>query len=322
MRVVKGLTDILRIRVGHASDLEGLTGCTAILFEGGAVAGVDIRGSATGTGEVDVLSPLHVSGRIDAVVLAGGSAFGLEAASGVRRVLEKRGIGFPTAAGKVPLVVSAILYDLALGSASARPTREMGALAAESATDAPVAEGNIGAGTGASVGKLFGMERAMKGGIGSATVPLTGRFAGIQVAALVATNAFGDILDASGAILAGARTAPGSREFTGSAAAMLRGEGRLFFGNTTLAVVATNARLTKVEASKLAQLAQHGLVRTISPVHTTVDGDIVIAASLGEGPAADVNALGVAAAQAVSTAIIRSVTLAGPLGGLPGLKSA
>ena len=318
MRIVKGLTDIPRVRVGQASDQKGLTGCTVILFEGGAVAGVDIRGSATGTEELDLLNPLHITSQLDAVVLAGGSAFGLEAASGVRRVLESRGAGFPTPAGRVPLVASAILYDLALGDASARPTREMGALAAESASTDPVAEGNHGAGTGASVGKLFGMERAMKSGIGSATVALAGRFSGVLVAALVANNAFGDVIDpADGRIVAGARKATGG--FADSAAALLRGEGRLAFGNTTLAVVATNARLSKVEATKLAQLAQQGLVRTISPVHTTVDGDVVIAASLGTA-SADVNALGVAAARAVSQAILRSVTETASLGGLPGLK--
>jgi L-aminopeptidase/D-esterase-like protein len=317
MRLVNGLTDIVGIRVGHASDFDGLTGCTAILIEGGAAAGVDVRGSATGTEELELLNPLHVSSRIDAVVLAGGSAFGLEAASGVRRLLEKRGVGFPTLAGRVPLVVSAILYDLAVGKASARPTREMGALAAESATAGPVAEGNVGAGTGASVGKLFGIERAMKSGIGTAAVSLTGRFGAIRVAALTATNAFGDVIEpGSGRIVAGAR---GPSGFAGSASAMLRGEGRLFFGNTTLAVVATNAKLTKVEATKLAQLAQHGMVRSISPVHTAVDGDVVIALSAGT-ETCEVNALGVAAAEAVSRAILRSVEEAAPLGGLPGLK--
>lgn len=318
---MKGITDIPGILVGHASDFEGLTGCTAILCESGAVAGVDIRGSATGTEEMDLMNPLHLTTRIHAVVFAGGSAFGLEAASGVRRFLEKKGVGFDTRAAKVPLVPCAILYDLGLGKASARPTREMGEAAAAAATDRMVSEGNIGAGTGATVGKLFGMPSAMKGGVGSATVALSGRFEGVLVSALAAVNAFGDVLDpATGKIIAGARTAASSKEFSNAAASLMRGEGGGAAGptNTTLVVVATNAQLTKVEATKLAQLAQHGMVRAISPVHTTGDGDVVIALSLGD-KRAPVTALGVAAAEAVATAIVRSVKAAHTAGGVPGL---
>lgn len=303
--------------MGHASDQDGFTGCTAILCPSGAVAGVDIRGSATGTQELDILSPLHVTPRIHGLCLAGGSAFGLEAASGVRRVLEKRGIGFQTRAGRVPIVPAAILYDLAFGKPSARPSREMGEAAAEAASSDAVAEGNVGAGTGATVGKLFGMSRAMKGGIGSGLVSLAGRFAGVQVAALAAVNAFGDVLE-NGALIAGARHSPGSTEFVSTAEAMRRGEGEAAFGNTTLVVVATNARLSKVEATKLAQLAQHGMVRAIRPVHTVFDGDVIFSLSAGEARA-DVNALGDAAAEAVAQAIVRGVRQAKPLGGLPGL---
>jgi L-aminopeptidase/D-esterase-like protein len=314
---MKGLTDIPGILVGHASDFEGLTGCTAILCPGGAVAGADIRGSATGTQEMDVLDPLHVTARIHGLCLAGGSAFGLEAASGVRRVLERRGIGFPTRAGIVPLVPSAILYDLAIGKATARPSREMGEAAALAASAAAVVEGNAGAGTGATVGKLFGMSQAMKGGIGSGVVELGGRFAGVKVAALAAVNAFGDVVE-NGRIVAGARHSPASSEFAHTSQALRQGMGEAAFGNTTLIVVATNARLTKVEAAKLAQLAQHGMVRSIMPVHTVFDGDVVFSLSAGEGRA-DVNALGDAAAEAVSQAILRAVRLAGTLGGVPGL---
>jgi L-aminopeptidase/D-esterase-like protein len=314
MRVLKGLTDIAGVKVGHASDFDGLTGCTVILTETGAVGGADLRGSATGTEEMDVLSPMHTAPVVHAIVLAGGSAFGLEALSGVRRVLEKRGVGFPTAAAKVPIVAGAILLDLAVGKASARPTREMGALAAELASDAAVEEGSVGAGTGASVGKLLGIEHAMKGGVGSATVHLSGRFQGVRVAALAVTNPLGDVLDpATGQILAGARR---DGRFLNSAQAIQRGEGRLMGENTTLAVVATNARLSKVEATKLAQLAQHGIVRTISPVHTTADGDVVFALSLGSA-SCNVNALGAAAAEALAQAIVRSVKTAKSLGGLP-----
>src|SRR6202049_245912 len=178
---MKGLTDISGIRVGYASDFDALTGCTAILCEGGAVAGVDIRGSATGTEEMDVMAPGHVTDRVHAVVFAGGSAFGLEAASGVRRFLEKKGVGFETAAAKVPIVPCAILYDLGIGKASVRPTREMGEAAAAAATGDAVQEGAVGAGTGATVGKLLGMRQAMKSGIGAATVSLEGARGGFLV---------------------------------------------------------------------------------------------------------------------------------------------
>lgn len=318
---MKGLTDIAGIRVGHASDYEGLTGCTVILCDGGAVAGCDIRGSATGTEELDVLSPGHLTDRIHAVVLAGGSAFGLEAASGVRRFLEQQGVGFPTPATRVPLVPAAILYDLAIGKADARPTREMGEAAAAAASADAVAEGAVGAGTGATIGKLFGMAQAMKAGVGSCSLELQGRLAGVRVAALVAVNAFGDVRDPeSGRLVAGARRAPDSHELAGTAEAMKRGiKPALLAGqNTTLAVVATNARLTKVQATKLAQLAGIGMARALSPAWTTLDGDLVIALSAGEAEAA-LDALGVAAAEAVAQAIVRAVRTAPTLGGVPGL---
>lgn len=318
---MKGLTDIAGIRVGHVSDYEALTGCTVVLCEGGAVAGGDIRGSATGTEEFDVLSPIHLTGRIHAVTLAGGSAFGLEAASGVRRFLEQKGIGFPTRAGRVPLVPAAILYDLGIGQASVRPTREMGEAAAAAATDEPVAEGAVGAGTGATAGKLFGMSHAMKTGIGSCSLELEGRHAGVRVAALVAANPFGDIRDPeTGRLVAGARRSPESLELADTARRMLRGEAPPpgLPQNTTLAVVATNARLTKVEATKLAQLASIGLARALSPAWTTLDGDLVIALSTGEAEA-DLDTLGVAAADVVARAIVRAAEKAPSLGGLPGL---
>jgi L-aminopeptidase/D-esterase-like protein len=317
---VKGLTDIPGIRVGHVSDYEALTGCTVVLCECGAVGGVDVRGSATGTQEFDTLSPGHVAGQVHGVTFAGGSAFGLEAASGVRRYLAARGIGFPTAGGPVPIVPCAILYDLAIGKGQARPTREMGEAAAAAASTGPVQEGAAGAGTGATVGKIFGMTRAMKGGVGSYTVELADRYAGVKVSALVVVNALGDIRDPeTGKLIAGARVSPGSRELAGTEQAMKRGATGGFKGsNTTLAVVATNARLTKQQATKLAQLGQLGMARTIYPVHTMSDGDIVIALALGDH-AADVNALGVAAAEAVAQSVVRAVRKAPSLGGVPGL---
>ncbi len=318
---MKGLTDIPGILVGHASDYDGLTGCTVILCESGAVAGGDIRGSATGLEEWDLLNPMHVTDRIQGVIFSGGSAFGLESASGVRRFLEHKGVGFKTGAGVVPLVVGAILYDLGIGKKNVRPGREMGEAAAGAATANPVAEGAVGAGTGATVGKLLGMKQAMKSGLGSWTVTLEGQNAGVAVAALAVVNAVGDVRDpATGKIVAGARTSPTSMDFADSAK-LMKGGGPSSFTrrNTTLVVVATNAALNKVEATKLAQLGQLGVARTIYPVNTMSDGDIVIALSIGTARA-PVDALGVAAAEAVSEAILRAVRLAPTLGGLPGLK--
>lgn len=313
----KGLTDVPGIRVGHASDFEALTGCTVVLCGSGAVGGVDIRGSATGTEEIEVLDPGHVTDRVHAIVLAGGSAFGLEAASGVRRSLEQQGVGYPTGAVRVPIVPAAILYDLSIGQADVRPTREMGAAAAAAATEGPVEEGAVGVGTGAAVGKIFGMRQAMKSGLGTATVALGG---GIVVSALVVVNALGDVRDPqSGRIVAGTRRAPDSMEFADSAEQIKRGV-KLGVGraNTTLAVAATNARLDKTAATKLAQLAGLGMARTIYPVHTMVDGDVVFALSLGDG-AATLDALGIAAAEAVAQAVVRAVRAAPSMGGIPGL---
>ncbi|HLX45470.1 MAG TPA: P1 family peptidase [Bryobacteraceae bacterium] len=318
---MKGLTDIPGILVGHASDYEGITGCTVILCEAGAVAGGDIRGSATGTEEWDVLNPMHITPRIHAVVFAGRSVFGLEAASGVRRYLEHKGVGFEFGRARIPIVPAAILFDLGIGKTNIRPTREMGESAAAAATDKPVVEGAVGAGTGATVGKLLGMKQAMKSGIGSFSLELEGSHAGVKVAALAAVNAVGDVLDpASRKIVAGARTSPDSMEFAGSARIMKNGAGAgASRQNTTLVVVATNARLTKLEASKLAQLASLGMARAIDPVNTMSDGDLVIALSLGEATA-PIDSLGVAAAEVVSESIVRAVRFAPTLGGIPGLK--
>src|SRR5579862_3999535 len=233
-----------------------------MLCEAGAVAGGDIRGSATGTEEWDVLNPLHVTDRIHAVVFAGRSAFGLEAASGVRRFLEQKGVGFHFGNAHIPIVPCAILFDLGMGKISVRPTREMGESAAAAATGGPVTEGAVGAGTGATVGKILGLKQAMKSGIGSFTVDLPG---GVKVSALAAVNALGDVRDpATGKIIAGARISPDSMEFADSAKVMKSGARPApARQNTTLIVVATNASLTKVEATKLAQLASLGMARTI-----------------------------------------------------------
>jgi L-aminopeptidase/D-esterase-like protein len=314
---MKGLTDVPGIRVGHISDYDAITGCTAILCEAGAVAGVDIRGSASGTQEISTLDPLHVTDRVHAIVLAGGSAFGLEAASGVRRYLAQRGVGFAFGGAHIPIVPAAILFDLGVGNGSARPNLAMGEAAAASATAETVKEGCVGAGTGATVGKIFGLKQAMKSGIGSYTVTLPD---GVVVAALVAVNAMGDVRDPrTGKIVAGARKTPDSREFADTVEQMKRGTpGSAGGGNTTLAVVATNALLTKLQATKLAQFAGLGMARTIYPVNTTVDGDTVFTLSHGDRQA-DINVLGVAAAEAVAEAILRAVRLARTMGGIPGL---
>jgi L-aminopeptidase/D-esterase-like protein len=312
---MKGLTDIPGIRVGHASNLKAITGCTVVLCEGGAVAGVDIRGSASGTQEVDVLNPLHVSDRVHAITLAGGSAYGLEAAAGVRRYLEQRKVGFSVGGGMVvPLVPAAIIFDLHIGDGRTRPTREMGEAAAAAASADAVVEGSVGAGTGATVGKIFGMARAMKSGVGTFSL----KAGNAMVAALAVVNALGDIRDpASGHIIAGARQSTESHEFSDSQAAMANGKVAGFdASNTTLVVVATDARLSKTGATKLAQLSGLGIARAIYPVNTMSDGDTVFALSTGD-VTANIDVLGAAAADAVVQAILRAVRSAGSLGGVP-----
>jgi len=314
---MKGLTDIPGIRVGHVSDFDSLTGCTAILCEQGAVAGVDIRGSASGTQEIDTLSPYHVGPVIQGILLTGGSAFGLEAAAGVRRYLESHGFGVDTPAGKVPIVPAAVIYDLGIGKKRIRPNVAMGEAAAAAATTDAVPEGCVGAGTGATLGKFLGMQHAMKGGVGSYTIALPG---GVLVCSLVVVNALGDVRDpATGKIVAGARTTVEGRTFADSQELIKQHPlGSLVRSNTTLGVIATNAQLTKVEANKLAQFASLGMARTIYPVNTYVDGDTVFALSIGK-LRADINSLGAAAADALAQAILRSVKLAKTMGGVPGL---
>jgi len=312
---MKGLTDIPGLRVGHVSDFDAITGCTAILCERGAVGGVDIRGSASGTEDTPSLDPVHQDETVHGILLAGGSAFGLEAASGVRRYLEHRGAGVKFGGHTIPIVVGAILFDLNIGKGDVRPTMAMGEAAAAAASTEAVAEGCVGAGTGATVGKIRGMRQAMKSGIGSYTVTLPG---GVLVSSLVAVNAFGDVRDpATGKIVAGARKSSDGREFLDSDRA-LRETAVTGSQNTTLAVVATNAKLSKVQAQKLAQFASLGVARAIYPVNTTVDGDTVFALSVGSAQG-EINALGSAAAEAVAQGILRAVRMAKTMGGVPGL---
>jgi L-aminopeptidase/D-esterase-like protein len=282
-----------------------------ILCEKGAVGGVDVRGAASGTRELNVLEPGHVAPFVHGVVLAGGSAFGLDAAGGVMRYLEERGVGYPMGAGRVPIVAAAIIYDLGVGDPRARPDAAMGYAAAERATRAPVAEGSVGAGTGATVGKLFGMAAASEGGVGSASVRLG---TGAVVGALAVVNAYGEVIDpASGAILAGARRRAGRRGFVPMSQYLLRDRDRgtrrrrgPASGNTTLAVVATDGSLDKVEARMVAQRGHDAFARTIRPAHTRFDGDTVFCLAVG-GRRVDADRVAIAAVVAVELATVRAV---------------
>ncbi len=275
------ITDIGDIRVGHFTDNRRPTGCTVLIFEHGAVAGVDVRGSAPGTRETDLLNPTNTVQQINAIVLSGGSAFGLDTASGVMRYLDGHGMGFHMGSIVVPIVPAAILFDLNLGDPKIRPDARAGYAACEAASNSNVAEGNVGAGAGATVGKLFGLRYAMKSGLGTASANIGD--SGLIVGAIVAVNAVGDVIDhETGKILAGART-PDGTALLGSMAQILAGATMhpRAGTNTTIGVVATNARLTKTEATKIAQMAHDGLARTINPVHTAFDGDTIFAAATG-----------------------------------------
>ncbi len=314
-----GLTAVEGVKVGHDTLSERSTGCTVILVEGGAVAGVDVRGGAPGTRETDLLNPVNMVQKVHAIVLAGGSAFGLDAASGVVRYLEEKGIGFPTRAGPVPIVPAAILYDLGIGEGTPRPDAASGYRAAQNATRGPVEEGSVGAGAGATVGKLGAPPLPMKSGVGSFALVMPD---GLVVAALVVVNAAGDVIDpASGRVVAGMRGPDGKSLadvrhliHSGFQAIGARGE------NTTLGVIATNADLTQAEATKLAQMAHDGLARTIYPAHTPVDGDTIFALSTsGYEKKTNLLVLGALAADVMAEAVLRSIRQAE---GLPGIPSA
>ena len=319
MRSRTGLTDVPGIKVGQVTRSERPTGCTVILAEAGAVAGVDVRGSAPGTIETDLLSPVNLVQQVHAVFLSGGSAFGLDVATGVRKYLYERKIGFETRVAKVPIVPGAILFDLGVGNRpDIWPTADCGYRAAAAATDGDVAEGNVGAGAGATVGKMG--SGAMKGGIGTASIGVpVGPNAALVVAAIVAVNAVGDVVDpGTGAVVAGA-LAPDGKTFA-DARKLLRG-GAQTAGkvgqNTTIGVIATNARLTKVQATKVAQMAQDGLARAIYPAHTMGDGDVVFALATGGIDNDDVSRIGALAADAMVEAILRAVRAAKSIPGYP-----
>lgn len=311
------ITDIPNIRVGHDTNLEAGTGCTVILCDTTAIGGVDVRGGAPATRETDLLHPLHLVEEVHAILLTGGSAFGLDAASGVMRYLEEHGIGYDVAVARVPIVPAAAIFDLALGSAGVRPDAAAGYRACESATADPVLQGNVGAGTGATVGKMMGPFFAMKGGLGSASMQLDDD---TIVGALVVVNAFGNVIDPqTQQVIAGARI-PTAGDFLPSNP----------FGNTTIAVVATSASLSKEGINKVAQMAHNGLAQVLQPAHTMFDGDTVFALALGARSqttpdptmtAFQVSKIGAAAATTLARAIIKAVSSATDLHGVPAASS-
>jgi L-aminopeptidase/D-esterase-like protein len=318
----RGLTAVEGLKVGQHTLTERPTGCTVVLAEKGATAGVDVRGGAPGTRETDLLSSTATVEKVHAIVLSGGSAFGLDTASGVVRYLEQRGIGYAVGGAIVPIVPAAILFDLGVGDGKIRPGADCGFAAAQAASDGPVAEGNVGAGAGATVGKMGGRDKAMKGGLGSAAIALPN---GLVVAALVAVNARGDILDPrTGRVVAGMRTDDGKaladvrrRLRLGSLEAPLPEP----LQHTTIGVVATNATLTKTQATKMAQMAHDGFARTIVPVHTSGDGDAIFALATGTRPApVDVDTIGILAAEAMADAIVRAVQAATSIPGFPAAR--
>ena len=305
------ITDVPGIRVGHDTNLEAATGCTVILCDTPATGGVDVRGGSPATRETDVLRPLHMVEEVHGVLLTGGSAFGLEAAGGVMRYLEELGQGFDAGFARVPIVPTAAIFDLALGSASVRPDAEAGYRACQQASHEATSQGNIGAGTGATVGKLAGPAFMMKGGLGSASVQLDDE---LFVGAIVVVNASGDVVDPyTQQVIAGARNPQSGYVFINP------------FGNTTIAVIATNAAMRKTEINKVAQMAHNGLALTLRPAHTMFDGDTVFALALGtrekrvdEASAAlQTSLIGAAAANVLARAIVKAVRNARELHGIP-----
>ncbi len=291
------------IRVGHADNAEARTGCTVLLTECGAVGGVDVRGSSPGTREIELLKPVRNVEKIHAILLTGGSAFGLDAASGVMRFLEQKGVGYDVGVAKVPLVAAAVIFDLFVGDASVRPDSAMGFQACENATHSECREGQVGVGMGATVGKVWGLDQCSPGGVGTCAETLDG---GIVVGVLVVVNAFGDVIDPNnGTVINPIKKLHGQP--TDSVEKLKQNPVNPFARpgtNTTLAVVATNASLNKEQATKLAQMAQVGVSRTTRPAHTMVDGDVTFALSTSE-KMADINVLGAVAADLVAEAVIR-----------------
>ena len=307
---LSSISDVAGLEIGHDTDPRRPTGCTVVIARDGAVAGVDVRGAAPGTRETDLLAPGNLVERVHAIVLAGGSAWGLDAASGVVRWLEQQGVGMLVGPARLPIVPGAVLFDLLLGDASIRPDADAGYRACQAASRQRPAEGNVGAGAGAAVGKIFGIARAMKGGIGTASVTVDG----VTVAALIACNALGDVIDPETAqVIAGARSVDGKR-LLDSRRALLAGEAPqpLIAGtNTTIGVIATDAVITRLQATRLAQMGHDGLARSINPVHTMSDGDTLFALGTGaSGRSAGMMTLGTMAAEVTARAVARAVRAA------------
>ena len=312
------ITDVPGIKVGHYTDKESATGCTVVLCEDGVVAGVDVRGSAPGTRETDPLRMASLVGRAHAVLLSGGSAFGLDAAGGVMRYLEERGFGFDVGVARVPIVPAAILFDLRIGSAKVRPGPEEGYKACLAASDGPVAEGSVGAGTGATVGKIMGPERMTKSGLGTASE----RVGNVTVGAIFAVNAFGDVVDPeTGKVIAAPRDIEkGGFVSTVDVMKGLREAKSAVPANTVIGVVATDASLGKEQVTKVAQMAHSGLARAIRPAHTMYDGDAIFALATGRQGQEDVTLIGSMAAELAATAIVRAVRQAEGLCGVPAAR--
>ncbi len=297
------ILDVKGLKVGQVEDNEGLTGCTVVICEEGAVCGVDVRGSAPGTRETDLLDPINMIQKVHAVVLSGGSAFGLESTCGVSKYLEENNIGFDVGVAKVPIVVGAVLFDLAVGDAKCRPDKKMGYKACEQATDKVLKQGNYGAGCGATVGKIRGLEYAMKGGIGSYSIKLSN---GLVVSALIAVNAFGDVYE-NGNVIAGVLN-DDKTQILNSYEIMKNGftKGGFSIDNTTIGIVATNAKLTKAECKKVSQMAHNGYAKSIFPIHTPHDGDTIFTMATGEIET-DITLLGSLAVEVVEKSIINAI---------------
>lgn len=312
------ITDVGGIEVGHASDFEALTGCTVILCGEGMVGGVDVRGTAAGTRGIEALGMLHLIDEVHGILLTGGSAFGLDAVGGAMAYLEEKGEGFDVGITAVPIVPAAVIFDLYLGHHRVRPNKEMGYRACINASGSIVGEGSVGAGTGASVGKLFGIKQAMKGGLGTASITASG----VTVGALVAVNSFGDVVDCwTGKIIAGARDSETGLRLVDSALQMRRGVVREGFGeqNTTLGVIATDASFSKREVTQIARMAHDALAKVISPAHSTFDGDAMFALS-GRNKKANVNTVGLLAEEVLCKAVIRAVKKADGFGVIPAYR--
>lgn len=308
------ITDVPGVEVGNASNREGGTGCTVVIFRNGAAGGVDVRGGAPGTRETDLLKPETLTQTVHAFYLGGGSAYGLAGAEGVMQYLEEQGIGFNVGVGVVPIVPGAVLFDLPVGNPGARPDKEMGYAACLSINSSDLEQGNIGAGTGASVGKLKGMEFAMKGGLGSESISV----GELVVGAIVAVNCLGDIIDRDGGIIAGLLDKD-KKNFACTAEsikALYNSSKNLFSGNTTIGVIATNAKLDKAAANKVASMAHDGFARAISPIHTMYDGDTIFCGAT-DLVDADTTTVGALAAEVMADAIRNAVKKAAGAYGLP-----